>query len=263
MDQRVFMNKVLRSNERGLTELGWLKSHHSFSFGEYYNPENKGFRSLRVINDDYVQPGSGFDFHSHHDMEILTMVLSGAVTHIDSMGNSEIIRAGEFQLMSAGTGVLHSEYNLGDEELRLLQIWIKPREKGLKPNYQQKSLEQLPFDDNGFRIIASSLAGSSSDSTNSCLKINQDIEIKLTSNLEAKSRSLTIGSKDNELEQQPFDKKNFIAIYFHVIEGTVDIEIAGSPLVKLSPGDGFNLENPEKVKLSFEPMTKCLFFNFV
>lgn len=258
------MNKVIRSNERGLTELGWLKSYHTFSFGEYYDPENKGFHSLRVINDDYIQAGSGFDFHPHHDMEILTMVLNGAVTHIDSMGNSEIIRAGEFQLMSAGTGVLHSEYNHGDEELRLLQIWIKPREKGLKPGYQQKSLEQLPFGDNGFRIIASGFTGSSSDSTDtSCLKINQDIEIKLRSNLEAESISFTLGSTYNELEEQSFTKKSFMAIYFHVIEGAVDIELAGSPLVKLSPGDGFNLENTEKVKVSFEPMTKCLFFNFV
>jgi redox-sensitive bicupin YhaK (pirin superfamily) len=258
------MNKVLRSNERGLTDLGWLKSYHSFSFGEYYSPENKGFRSLRVINDDYVQAGSGFDFHPHHDMEILTMVLNGAVTHIDSMGNSEIIRADEFQLMSAGTGVLHSEYNLGDEELRLLQIWIKPREKGLKPSYQQKSLEQLPLDDNGFRIIASAFAGSGSDSTyGSCLKINQDIEIKLISNLEDKSISFTSGSKYDELEQQSFDKKSFMAIYLHVIEGAVGIEFAGAPLVKLSPGDAFALENAEKVKLSFESMTKCLIFNFV
>lgn len=258
------MNKVIRSNERGLTDLGWLKSYHSFSFGEYYSPENKGFRSLRVINDDYVEAGSGFDFHPHRDMEILTMVLNGAVTHIDSMGNSEIIKAGEFQLMSAGTGVLHSEYNLGDEELRLLQIWIKPREKGLKPSYQQKSLEQLPFDDTGFRVIASGFTGSGSDSTDaSCLKINQDIEIKLRSNLEAESMSFTLGSEYNNAEQNSFDKKSFMGSYFHVIEGAVDIELAGSPLVKLSPGDGFNLENAEEIKLLFEPMTKCLIFCFI
>jgi redox-sensitive bicupin YhaK (pirin superfamily) len=258
------MNKILRSNERGLTDLGWLKSYHSFSFGEYYDPENKGFRSLRVINDDYIEAGSGFDFHPHHDMEILTMVLSGAVTHIDNMGNSEIIRAGEFQLMSAGTGVLHSEHNFENEELRLLQIWIKPREKGLKPSYQQTSLEQLSFDDNGFRMIASGFTGSSSGFTDdSCLKINQDIEIKLISNLEAESILVTLDSKYNQLEQQSFDKKSFMGIYFHVIEGVVDIELAGSPLVKLSPGDGFNLGNTEKIKLLFEPMTKCLIFCFI
>ena len=252
------MNKLLKANERGLTELGWLKSYHSFSFGEYYNPENKGFRSLRVINDDYIEAGSGFDFHSHRDMEILTMVLNGAVTHVDNMGNSEIIKAGEFQLMSAGTGVLHSEYNLGDEELRLLQIWIKPREKGLEPSYQQKSLDQLSFDENGFRIVASGSAGSGSDSTDGlCLKINQDIEIKLASTVEGSSISLILGSEQED------DEKKITAVYIHVIEGGLNLKREEQSLVKISKSDAFFLEDQGEFEFSFEPMTKCLFFNFV
>jgi len=131
---------VLRkATERGHARHGWLESWHSFSFAEYHDPAHVRFASLRVINEDIVQPDSGFGMHPHRDMEILTYVLDGALRHQDSMGNSEQIRAGEVQVMSAGTGVTHSEVNASDSEaVHLLQIWIIPAQQNLPPGYQQK-----------------------------------------------------------------------------------------------------------------------------
>jgi hypothetical protein len=134
------MITILPADERGVTEFGWLDSRHTFSFGDYHDPEHMGFRTLRVINDDRVRPGQGFGMHPHRDMEILTWVLEGALEHKDSMGNGSIIEPGEIQVMSAGTGVLHSEFNPSDTQpVRLLQIWILPERRGLMPRYDQRS----------------------------------------------------------------------------------------------------------------------------
>lgn len=131
-----------KANERGHAEHGWLDTYHSFSFADYYDPQWMGFRSLRVINDDLVLPHAGFGMHPHRDMEIITYILSGQLSHKDSMGNGRTITPGEFQYMSAGTGVLHSEQNpSGTEAVRLLQIWIQPDEKGVKPGYAEKSMK--------------------------------------------------------------------------------------------------------------------------
>lgn len=129
------MLKKIDSNNMGAADHGWLKSKFHFSFAEYYNPNNIQFGALRVINDDLVQPGTGFDTHPHRDMEIISYVVKGKLTHKDSMGNEETLSRGHVQYMSAGTGVFHSEFNLGDETLRFLQIWILPDRAGHKPNY--------------------------------------------------------------------------------------------------------------------------------
>jgi redox-sensitive bicupin YhaK (pirin superfamily) len=136
------MIKLRKANDRGHAEHGWLDSYHTFSFADYYDPEWMSFRSLRVINDDLVMPHAGFGMHPHRDMEIITYILSGQLAHKDSMGNGRVITPGEFQYMSAGTGVQHSEQNpSGAEAVHLLQIWIVPDAKGVTPRYAEKSMK--------------------------------------------------------------------------------------------------------------------------
>ncbi|WP_042725485.1 pirin family protein [Chthoniobacter flavus] len=131
-----------KANERGHAEHGWLDTYHTFSFADYHDPKWMGFRSLRVINDDLVLPRAGFGMHPHRDMEIITYILSGQLAHQDSMGNGRVITPGEFQYMSAGTGVLHSEQNpSGTEAVHLLQIWIQPDANGVTPHYAEKSMK--------------------------------------------------------------------------------------------------------------------------
>ena len=134
------MIRVRPARERGRTRTGWLDSSHTFSFGDYYDPRHMGFRSLRVINEDYVAPGTGFGAHTHRDMEIVSVALSGGLMHRDSTGGSGVIRPGEVQVMTAGTGVSHSEMNASkSEQAHFLQVWILPEREGLRPGYRQKS----------------------------------------------------------------------------------------------------------------------------
>lgn len=142
------MISIRKASNRGLTQIDWLKSFHTFSFGEYYDPNHMGFGTLRVINEDRVKPGMGFGTHQHRDMEIISYVISGTLEHKDSMGTGSIIKPGEIQRMSAGKGVAHSEFNASQTEpVHFLQIWITPALKDLKPSYEQKTLPQDKFNE--------------------------------------------------------------------------------------------------------------------
>jgi hypothetical protein len=149
------MFTVRKSDDRGTTGASWLKSQHSFSFSDYYDPQRMGFGPLRVINEDWVAPESGFDTHGHKNMEIITYVLSGALTHKDSLGTGSTIRPGEIQMMSAGKGILHSEHNnAAGEDVHLLQIWIMPNQMNGQPGYQQKTFPPEEMH-NRFRLVVS------------------------------------------------------------------------------------------------------------
>jgi redox-sensitive bicupin YhaK (pirin superfamily) len=164
------MLRKIESKDMGSSNLGWLRSKFHFSFAEYYNPDNIQFGVLRVINDDLIEAGTGFDTHPHRNMEIISYVVNGDLTHRDSMGNKNTITRGQVQYMSAGTGVLHSEHNFGKDLLRLLQIWIFPAENGLQPNYGDYSFN---WDDrkNNWLMMVSGLNGDAP------IKINQDANI--------------------------------------------------------------------------------------
>jgi quercetin 2,3-dioxygenase len=165
---------IVRSSEaRGHASHGWLDSHHTFSFSDYYDPSHMGFRVLRVINEDRVAPRSGFGTHPHRDMEIITYVLSGQLEHRDSMGSVGVLRAGELQRMTAGTGVLHSEKNNTGEELHFLQIWILPERKGLTPSYEQKAFTEEERQGR-FRLVVSP------EGQDGALKVHQDMRLYST-----------------------------------------------------------------------------------
>jgi redox-sensitive bicupin YhaK (pirin superfamily) len=159
------------AHERGHNNLGWLDTFHTFSFDTYFDPQHMGFRQLRVINEDRVQPGQGFGTHPHRDMEIITYILEGALEHRDSMGNGSAIRPGEVQRMSAGTGVTHSEFNpSATEPVHLLQIWIMPERKGLLPSYEQKEFSAAERS-NRLRLIAAK------DARDGAVKIHQNVDL--------------------------------------------------------------------------------------
>jgi redox-sensitive bicupin YhaK (pirin superfamily) len=164
---------IRRANERGHADHGWLDSWHTFSFADYEDEAWMGFRSLRVINEDRIMGGQGFGFHGHRDMEIITYVMEGALAHEDSMGNKEVLRAGEFQRMSAGTGVMHSEVNASETDtLHLYQIWIMPNRRNLPPGYEQKEFRSRLEKEKKILIA-------SPDARDGSLKIHQDAEIWL------------------------------------------------------------------------------------
>lgn len=168
------MITVRQAEERGRSEIDWLDSRHTFSFADYHDPEHMGFRALRVINDDRVLPSSGFGSHPHRDMEILTYVLEGAIGHRDSMGNGSTIRPGDVQRMSAGTGVVHSEWNHSKSEpVHFLQIWIEPERRGIAPGYEQRPFEPHELRDR-LRLVASR------DGRDGSITIHQDAVLYAT-----------------------------------------------------------------------------------
>jgi len=204
---------VRASTDRGRTRLDWLDSRHTFSFGGYFDPDFVGFRSLRVINDDRVKPAKGFGTHSHSDMEIVSIVLEGALEHKDSLGTGSIIRAGDVQRMSAGTGVSHSEFNPSkDEPVHFLQIWFLPERKGLTPGYEQKAFPEADRR-NVLRPIGSR------DARDGSLTIHQDVVLSF-GHLEP-GRSLTA----------PLQPKRHA--WVHVTRGRIDLN--GTMLIA---GDG-------------------------
>lgn len=165
------MITMRQRDERGHTQIDWLNSYHTFSFGDYFDPRHMGFSDLRVINDDYVEPGQGFATHGHQNMEIITYVLEGTLAHKDSLDNGSLICPGEVQRMSAGSGIRHSEFNPSDtEQVHLLQIWILPERKGLQPSYEQKAFEPAELD-HQWRLVVSP------DGRDGSLTIHQSTEI--------------------------------------------------------------------------------------
>jgi redox-sensitive bicupin YhaK (pirin superfamily) len=230
------MITLRKSTERGYAHHGWLESWHSFSFADYCDPANIRFASLRVINDDIVQPGTGFGMHGHRDMEILTYVLSGTLRHRDSMGHGEDIRYGDIQVMSAGTGVQHSEVNPSpDEAVHLLQIWIMPDRQGLTPGYQQKNFA-LENKLGRWCLLAS--AGSAEGS----LLIHQDARV-FAARLDGAGTldyPLTVGRK----------------AYLHVARG--DLQANG---YALSAGDALTYAGESVVELSAAQDAEVLLFD--
>jgi redox-sensitive bicupin YhaK (pirin superfamily) len=192
------------AKERGHAGFDWLDTYHSFSFASYFNPVREKFGCLRVLNDDTIAGGSGFDLHPHNNMEIITIMLEGALEHRDSMGNTQVINTGEVQVMSAGTGLYHAEYNHSETDLaRLLQIWIFPRQKGLKPRYDQKL-----FDHNTKNELYT-LVAPDTKPEDAALWIHQDAYI----------------SKINLLKDKSFDYKLRIpgnGIFIFIIEGSIN-----------------------------------------
>ena len=181
------MIEIRRAEDRGRTELGWLDSRHTFSFGDYFDPEHHGFRTLRVLNDDRVQPGQGFGTHGHRDMEILSYVLDGALEHKDNAGGGGVIRPGEIQFMRAGTGVMHSEFNHSKSApVHFLQIWIIPDTKGLPPAYGQQAFDREKAK-HSFVLLASK------DGRDGSLQVHQDAYLWVTLLGEGERRELPLG----------------------------------------------------------------------
>lgn len=224
---------------RGAADFGWLKSRHTFSFGRYYDPMHMGFRALRVINDDWVAPGAGFDTHGHRDMEIISLVLQGQIAHKDSTGQAEILPAGEFQLMSAGRGISHSEFNPDPAKpLRFLQIWIEPNVAGQEPSYQQKRFEmQAPL-----TLIASP------DGSQGSLQLKQDARLYQL-NLAADSQFT-----------QALDEQRFV--YLHLIEGSLKVQQGEQePWLTLHPGDGLKVSQQQALTLQSGSAVQALWFD--
>jgi redox-sensitive bicupin YhaK (pirin superfamily) len=229
------MMTIRKANERGHAEHGWLDSYHSFSFADYYDPQWMGYRSLRVINDDLVMPGMGFGAHPHQDMEIITYVLSGQLEHKDSMGNGRVIRAGDVQYMSAGSGVRHSEYNPSQSEAaHFLQIWIIPDAKGVKPRYAEKSLRDAPA--GKFNLIASKAGRDGS------IAIHQDADLWMA--------KLDAGQ---QVTQPLATNRN---AWLHVAEG--EIILNGKTL---SGGDAAAINSEAKLNVTANKPSQILLFD--
>jgi redox-sensitive bicupin YhaK (pirin superfamily) len=231
------MNQILRpSDDRGAADFGWLKSRHTFSFGSYFDPNHIGFGALRVINEDRVAPRAGFPTHPHQNMEIISYVVSGGLEHKDSLGTGSVIRPGELQRMSAGTGVRHSEYNYSDTDpVHFLQIWIVPEAEGLAPGYEQKAFPD-PERQNTLRLIGSR------DGRDGSLVIHQDVD--LYASLLSADRSLA------------FDIRPGRKVWLQLIKGKLDVN--GQ---QLSAGDGLGVLDAGTLALAAGEDAEFLLFD--
>jgi redox-sensitive bicupin YhaK (pirin superfamily) len=222
------------SSSRGHANHGWLNAKHSFSFASWYNPDRVHFGALRVLNDDEVSPGMGFGMHPHDNMEIITIPLEGAIQHKDSMGNSAVIKAGEIQIMSAGTGILHSEFNpKHDEALKLFQIWIIPNKRNVKPRYTQFKIDSEKMQDNFLQLVGNEINDHGS-------WIHQDAWL-----------SMVEISKNNPIEYNFNDENS--GVYFMVISGKVNIANQN-----LEQRDALGVWNTNKVTIIAEESSKVL-----
>lgn len=230
------MITLRRSNDRGHANHGWLDSYHTFSFANYYDPAHMGFRKLRVINDDRVAGGGGFAPHSHRDMEIVTYVLDGALEHQDSMGNNSVIRPGEVQRMTAGTGVTHSEYNASKTDtVHLLQIWVLPEKAGLEPGYEQNFY--TPEEKRGqLRLVASQ------DGRDRSVTVHQDLNLYAT----------VLGEGETVTHDIERDRH----LWVHVARGSATVNGES-----LKAGDAAAIEKEPRLELVGQDMAEILVFD--
>jgi redox-sensitive bicupin YhaK (pirin superfamily) len=230
------MLQVRKGNERGAANFGWLQSNHSFSFGHYYDAEQTGFGPLRVINEDRVEPAAGFDTHGHRNMEIISYVLSGALEHKDSMGNGSVLRYGDVQRMSAGTGVLHSEYNPSQSErVHFLQIWIEPNIQNIAPSYEEKHFDR-ESKIGQLRLIVSP------DGRNGSVLVHQDASVYAT-----------ILDGDDKVK---YELASGRTAYVHIIRGRVLVNG-----VALTSGDALKVSDENLVTLSQAEDAEVLLFD--
>lgn len=230
------MIQIRKSHDRGDANHGWLKSQHTFSFADYYEPKHMGFSVLRVINEDRIEGGTGFGTHGHRDMEIISYVVEGALEHKDSMGNQTIIKPGEVQRMSAGTGIQHSEYNhIKEKTSHFLQIWVLPEKMGIAPSYEQKSFES-DFSSNELILVCSR------NGRDGSLSINQDVDMYV-------AKSKIEGEKT--LKTSP--TRHY---WLQVISGDV---MANESI--LAPGDGAGITGLEELKIKWSKNSEFILFD--
>jgi quercetin 2,3-dioxygenase len=230
------MLTIRRSADRGHADHGWLQSHHSFSFADYYDPQHMGYRSLRVINEDVIAAGKGFGTHPHRDMEIITYVLSGAIAHKDSMGNGSTINPGDVQRMSAGTGITHSEFNpAADSGTHLLQIWIVPDQTGIAPSYEQKAFA-AHRKQGQFRLLASR------DGRDGSVTVHQDVNLYATVLAPGEAVAMVIAPDRH--------------YWLQVAQGSATVN--GAPLLQ---GDAITLEQETALAIVGTSQTEILVFD--
>ncbi len=229
--------KIIRpSSERGRSNFGWLDSHHSFSFGEYFDPQNMGWGPLRVINDDRVAGGGGFPTHPHRDMEIFSYVVEGHLAHKDTLGNKKTLAPGDIQLMSAGSGIMHSEFDPSDTDpAHFLQIWIEPSQKGLEPNYQELKIDPQEAL-NGWKLLMSP------DEESDSLRIHQNVRVY--------AAKMSVG------QSLELPKARFAKGYLHLVKGEILVDDQ-----TLKTGDAIATENETLGKLEALKDAEILYFD--